>query len=338
MLPNLQRILVRATNWVGDAVMSLPALRAIRTHYPQAHISVLALDWVADLYGRESFADEVIPYTARRGAGDWSGKWRLACDLRRRKFDGAILLQNAFEAALVVWMAGIPIRAGYARDGRGMLLTHGVAVPRKGSIPRHQSFYYLEMLRQLGVVDRLPEEAFIRLEGVQAKHDAANPVIGVSPGAAYGSAKRWLPERFAAAAVSIAKQRGCAVALFGAESEREICDMVARDVEKAGVEAVNFAGRTSLREFIEQTASCALMLTNDSGAMHIASALGVPTVTVFGATDHIATGPTGPLARIIREPIDCSPCLKRECPLGHHRCMELISSDRVAATALELLK
>lgn len=341
-------ILIRATNWVGDAVMSLPALRAIRDRYPKARISVLALDWVAGLYGREPFADEVIAYPARRGARDLRAKQRLARELRNRKFDCAILLQNAFEAALFVKAAGIPIRAGYDRDGRRLLLTHAVVVPRKDEIPRHESYYYLELLRRLGIIDSLPPEVIIRLDGAAAaravgresviRHGLGESVIGVSPGAAYGNAKRWLPERFAEAACIVARETGSSVALFGSSGERELCESVAHDIRSRGAACVNFAGKTTLAEFIEMTAACRLMLTNDSGAMHIASATGIPTVTVFGATDDIGTGPTGPLARVVREPIECSPCLKRECPLGHHQCMKLVTAGRVAQTALDLLK
>lgn len=343
----MSRVLVRATNWVGDAVMSLPALRAIREYMPDAHIAVLALDWVADLYGREPFCDEVIPYTARRGARDFAGKWKLASELRQRNFQGVILLQNAFEAALIAWLARIPVRIGYARDGRGPLLTHAVAVPSKGSIPRHESFYYLELLRRVGIVDRLPDEALIRLDGAAEarkagyvelrNHGFPGPVIGVSPGAAYGNAKRWLPERFAEAAAGIAKARGASIALFGARSERPLCDVVAGHLQSTGIAHRNLAGETTLKQFIEMSAACILALTNDSGAMHISSALGVPTVTIFGATDHIATGPTGPLARIVREPVECSPCLLRECPIDH-RCMTRIDSGRVADTALALIE
>jgi len=343
----MNRLLVRATNWVGDAVMSLPALRAIREYMPHAHIAVLALDWVADLYGREPFCDEVIPYSARRGARDASGKWALASQLRDRQFDGAILLQNAFEAALIVWLARIPIRIGYARDGRGLLLTHAVPRPAKGTIPPHESFYYLELLRRAGMVDRLPDEALIRLDGAEAARTAGilelqnqgfdGPVIAVSPGAAYGNAKRWLPDRFAEAAAAVAKAKGASIALFGARSERPLCEIVASHLRDSGIEHRNLAGETSLKQFIEMTAASLLALTNDSGAMHIASALGVPTVTIFGATDHIATGPTGPLARIVREPVECSPCLLRECPIDH-RCMTRIPADRVADVALDLLK
>lgn len=327
--------------------MGLPALRAIRTRFPDAHISVLALPWVADLYGREPFCDEVIPYTATRGARDWQGKWQLAQDLRARQFDAAILLQNAFEAAFITWLAGIPIRLGYNRDGRGFLLTHGIPVPDKGEIPAHESFYYLELLRRAGLLDKLPPEALIRLEGAAAAREAGlallhdkgihGPVIGVSPGAAYGTAKRWLPERFAEAATLIAKEHNATVILFGAKDERPLCEIVHSYLQSFATPAHNFAGETTLREFVEMTAACLLSLTNDSGAMHISSALGVPTVTVFGATDHIATGPTGPLARVVREPVFCSPCLLRECPIDH-RCMTEVPAARVARTALDLLQ
>ncbi len=327
--------------------MSLPALRAIRERFPEAHIAVLALNWVADLYGREPFADEVIAYPSGRGRHDFGAKKRLAGELRKRGFDMAILLQNAFEAALFVRAAGIPMRVGYARDGRGPLLTHGIAVPRKGEIPRHESFYYLELLRRAGWIEALPAEALIRLQGAAAAKQAGlaalrargwKQVVGASPGAAYGTAKRWLPERFAASSAKVAGELGANVMLFGSAGERELCEVVARDLRHRGVECANMAGETSLRQFIDLAAACRVMLTNDSGAMHIASALGVPTVAVFGATDDIATGPTGPLARVIREPMECSPCLKRECPLVHHRCMKRVDADRVARVALELLK
>ncbi|MBL8174430.1 MAG: lipopolysaccharide heptosyltransferase II [Bryobacterales bacterium] len=327
--------------------MSLPALRAIRERFPEAHIAVLALPWVADLYGREPFCDEVIAYTATRGARDWQGKWQLAQELKGRQFEAAILLQNAFEAALIAWLAGIPIRIGYDRDGRGLLLTHRIARPHKGEIPAHESFYYLELLRRAGLAGTLPGEAFIRLEGAGAAREAGlallhgrgihGAVIGVSPGAAYGTAKRWLPERFAEAAAMVAKARKATVVLFGAKDERPLCEIVLSYLKSFSVEARNLAGETTLREFVEMTAACEVSLTNDSGAMHISSALGVPTVTVFGATDHVATGPTGPVAKIVREPVFCSPCLLRECPIDH-RCMTEVSAARVAETALNLLE
>jgi heptosyltransferase-2 len=328
------RIVVRATNWVGDAVMSLPALAAVRARFPRAHIAVLARPWVEGLYRQEPFADEIIPYQPAKGLAGVRDRWAAAQRLRTGRFDCAVLLQNAFDAALVTAMAGIPRRIGYARDGRSALLTDAVAVPRPGEIPPHESFYYLEMLRRVGWVDALPSEPLIRLSVPRCE---TRPLVGVSPGAAFGSAKRWIPQRFAAAAAQVAVELRAEISLFGSAAERDLCEEVRIEIERLGSRAVNHAGRTTLDQFIHMAAACSVFLTNDSGAMHIASALGVPSVTVFGATNHITTGPTGPLARIVREPFDCAPCMLRECPIDH-RCMTAVSAEKVAETALKLLQ
>jgi heptosyltransferase II len=159
-------------------------------------------------------------------------------------------------------------------------------------------------------------------------------IVGISPGAAYGTAKRWLPERFAEAATTVARELGASVAIFGSKDERAWCAAIAAAIP---VPVHNFAGETTLAEYIDLAAACRVYLTNDSGGMHVASALGVPTVAIFGATDDTTTGPTGPLARVVREPVECSPCLKRECPIDH-RCMTRVSADRVAKVALDLVK
>jgi heptosyltransferase-2 len=336
---SISRICIRATNWLGDAVMSLPAIRSIREIFPHAHIALVARPWVADLYSRERSVNRIIPYTAQKGIAE---KRAFAAQLRREHFDAAILLQNAFDAAFLTWMAGIPARIGYNRDARGLLLTQAVAVPETGDIPRHERFYYLELLRRAGLMERFPESDAIRLEGVEEARSAGSvhlsrlgvegSVIGVSPGAAYGNAKRWLPERFAAVAEGLAP---AAVLLFGSAGERPLCETVAEPLRRAGREVRNLAGETTLREFIDLASICRLFLTNDSGAMHVASALGVPTVAVFGATDDTTTGPTGALARVVREHAECSPCLLRECPIDH-RCMTAVTVERTAAAAQEL--
>jgi heptosyltransferase II len=343
----LRRILVRATNWIGDAVMCLPALQALRANYPAAHIAILAQPWVADLYTRESFCDELIAYPSGRGLREIHAKRRLASALHHKNFDASLLLQNSFEAAAFVRAARIPVRIGYRRDGRGLLLTHALDLPAAGSIPPHQSFYYLELLRRYGLKVNLPAEPAIRLEASeqarsagQAKLAALNidtAPIGVSPGAAFGSAKRWTTSGFAQAATILARQRNTGIMLFGSGAESQLCEEAAALLKPAGVAVQNMAGRTSLREFIDLAAACQAFLTNDSGAMHIAVALGVPSVTIFGATDHIATGPSGPVARIVRESVECSPCHLRECPIDH-RCMTRVSPERVVAAALEVLK
>jgi heptosyltransferase-2 len=331
----VHRILIRATNWVGDAVMSLPAIRVIRERFPAAHIAVLARPWVADLYAREPAIDRVIRYEI--------GRWPTARMLSRDGFDTAILLPNSFDAALLAWLARIPQRIGYRRDGRGLLLTDAIPVPKTGETPRHERYYYLELLRRAGIIDAIPNVDTVRLGGADAAGAAGarrlrdvgltGDVIGVSPGAAYGNAKRWLPERFAETAVRL----GNHIALFGSAGERALCDTVGVLASDSGARVYNFAGETTLAQFIELAAACRLFVSNDSGAMHIASALGVPTVTVFGSTDHTTTGPTGPLARIVREPVECSPCLLRECPIDH-RCMTRVTVERVVQTAQELRK
>jgi len=336
---DFSNILIRATNWVGDAVMSLASLRAVRVRFPSARITILAKATVADLYTIERVSDEIIIY-------DSKSRWGLIRELRALRFDCAILLQNAFEAALIAWMAGIPNRIGYDHDGRGFLLTHAVAVPKRGEIPRHQRFYYLELLHRAGLIEVAANRAATGRERhhngpgdnkdlvAQASARERTKIIGVSPGAAYGGAKRWLPERFAEAAAKLARVRGASIALFGSPGERALCEQVEKLL--AGHNVTNHAGQTTLAQFIELAAQCEVFLTNDSGAMHIASALGVPTVAIFGATDDAATGPTGPKARVVRETVECSPCLLRECPIDH-RCMTRVSADRVVKEALALL-
>lgn len=336
------KILVRATNWVGDAVLSLPALRAIRERNPLAHIAVLARPWVAGLYSRERICDEhvVAPRT-------WSGRLRLARVLRKRRFDVVILLPNSFEAALVARLAGIRERIGYDRDGRGILLSAAIPPPKPGDIPRHESFYYLELLRRAGIIPELPAAAPILLEGVEEARRKGRerleamgfrqPVVGISPGAENSRAKQWPPERFVEAARLLAEPLGAAVALFGSPAEQRLGRAVAEQIRRNGGRVLNLAGETTLEQFVEMAAACRVFLSNDSGAMHVASALGVPTVAVFGPTDSVATAPAGPLVRIVRQQVDCSPCMLRDCPIDH-RCMTAVSAEQVAQAALELVK
>jgi heptosyltransferase-2 len=331
------KILVRATNWLGDAVMSLPAIRALRTRFPEARITVLARPWVAALYEGERSIDIVMPLAAAPGPRDWEAKRKLGSQLRREKFDLAVLLPNSFESAAIVWLTRARRRIGYARDGRSALLTDAIKVPQPGEIPRHERYYYLELLRRAGLIEAIPEVNEILLDGLGqsrkrgealfADRGIALPVVGVNPGAAYGTAKRWLPDRFAAAARELASRNRASIAVFGSTGERELC---AEAASASG--GHNLAGATTLREFIDMSAACRLVLANDSGAMHIAAAVGVPCVTVFGPTDETATGPTGPTARIIREPVDCAPCRLRECPIDH-RCMTRVSVEQVVSAA-----
>jgi heptosyltransferase-2 len=300
----------------------------------------VARPWVADLYARERSINQIIPYPAKT----FAEKREFARRLRSGRYDAAILLPNSFDSALIMWMAGIPERIGYKRDARGMLLTRAIPIPEPGDIPRHERFYYLELLRRAGLLEKFPNTEPIELDGLPTAREAgaaklteigiARPVVGLSPGAAYGNAKRWLPERFAEAAARVASERGATVLVFGSAAERALCQQVAEAIP-AALGTRNLAGETTLREFIDLAAACSLFLTNDSGAMHIASALGVPVAAVFGATDDTTTGPSGRHWRIIREHAECSPCLLRDCPIDH-RCMTRVTIEKVAAAALEL--
>lgn len=338
------RILVRTTNWLGDAVMSISALREIRRVYPDSEITLLTRSWLADLYAREDFCDVILPYEKDGRHSGVVGRWKLWKELERGQYDQAILLQNAFEAALMSWLSRIPRRIGYARDGRGLLLTDPIPVPTVSEIPAHESFYYLELLRRSGLIDKFPtrissqlsDTATLRMNG-QAEWRLRNineeRWIGVSPGAAFGGAKRWLPERFAESASQLSSELDAGIAIFGSSSEVVLAGRVAALV---GPRARNLAGKTTLAEYINLAATCSVYLTNDSGSMHVAAALGIPTVAVFGATNDATTGPMSESARVVRHDVDCSPCLLRECPIDHP-CMKGVKGDVVVQQALELL-
>ena len=341
----MQRLLVRATNWVGDAVMSIPALREIRRAHAGWQITILALPWVAGLYEGEGFCDDVLIYRRDGDHGGIRGRERLARALRTRRFDRAILLQNAFDSAWLAWRARIPERIGYDRDGRRLLLTDSVPVPVSGDIPKHQRFYYLELLRRARLIERMPSDTAARLDRTaelrrkgaaqwERRGMPPGPWIGVSPGAAFGSAKRWPAERFAGAAADLAGELGTGVAVFGSATE---APLAAEVTARVGKPAVCLAGQTSLAEYLELASTCRLYLTNDSGSMHVAAALRVPTVAVFGATDANATGPAAPWARIVRHAVECSPCMLRECPVEGHPCMTGVESNMVVSEARSLL-
>jgi len=334
----VNRILIRGANWLGDAVMTLPAIRAVRERFPSAHIAVLARPWVAGLYARESAVNEVV----KEGAS-WRARVRAAGALRRRRFDAAILLTNSFSTALAARIAGFPRRIGYDRDGRGVLLTDAIAVP--GPV-EHETIYYLELLRRAGFIGAAADPRPVLLDGIEGARAEgerllgmlaiSTPVIGVSPGAQNSRAKQWPPARFADAAEAIARARDWTVVLFGSAGERPLCVAIASELRRRGVAVMSLAGETTLDSFVNLAAACRAFLTNDSGAMHVASALGVPTAAVFGPTDWRATAPAGPRACIIREPVECAPCMLRDCPTDH-RCMLGVTPERVARAVAELV-
>jgi len=330
----LDKILIRGTNWVGDAVLTLPAIVSVRAAYPKARISILAKPLVADIYKLFAPADEVIIYKEHFDH-PW-GVFRLARLLGKKKFDAAILLQNAIEAAIIAFVARIPVRAGYNSDGRGIFLTHSIRRTRTAR-QIHQGDYYLEMVKALGCA---PVGKEMHLQAKINRVTARNVleefvpgekrrIIGIAPGAIYGPAKRWFPERFAAVADELCKDKNCRVILLGGKDDREAAEKVC---SSAKAKLINLAGKTTLREAVYLISQCSLFIGNDSGLMHIAGALNIPTVAIFGSTNPATTSPIGERIAVVCKKVSCSPCLKETCP-SDFRCMNLISVNDVLSAA-----
>jgi heptosyltransferase-2 len=337
------KTLVRAPNWVGDAVMAIPALEAIRSCRPGAEIVILARPAAAETYRDQPFADRFIEFDYQGRHRGWLGRARLIDELRREKFTVAILLQNAFEAAWLAWRARIPERVGYARDGRGALLTKAIQVPTAGEIPRHESHYYLELLHRAGWIESRGDVEPIRLrvsdsarEATEAKLSAAGSRRGawrcaIAPGASYGAAKCWLPERFAGLADRLISECGADVILFGTSGEKEIAERICSVMKGR---AISLVGQTTMRDLPALLSACSVFVGNDSGAMHVAAAVGLPVVGIFGPTDSVATRPVTRDLTVIREPVSCSPCFLRRCPVDH-RCMARIEVGSVFSAVLQ---
>ncbi len=339
--PELVRaVLVRATNWVGDALLSTPAVAAVRRAFPAAHVVVLARPPVREVFAGSPDVDEVILAPARSFGRGGAESLALVHRLRQRAFDLAVLLPNAFEAALVAWLARIPHRVGYATDGRGPLLT--VAVRRRAvlrGLP--QVKYYLGLTDALGwpragerprmpVGETAEAEAAALLDGTAADR----PRVALNPGSTYGTAKRWAAERYAALADALREREGVGIVLVGAPGDREASQAV-REAMRGP--ALDLTGRTGLQTLAACLRRMACLVTNDTGGMHVAAAVGTPVVAIFGPTDPRTTAPVGVEHRLVRHPVSCSPCLLRECPIDH-RCMTGISVARVAGEVRALLR
>ena len=333
----IHRVLVRAPNWVGDAVMSLPALEALKENLPRSTVAVLAKPWVIPLLESHPSVDRAIPYE-KRGAypGALGDMLRTASEMKSLGFDLAVLFPNSFESALLAWLARIPYRLGYGTDGRGLLLSHAVPMSRKRMRNHaiHQVEYYLGILEgvewkaeskdpRLFLSDAVIGSArsLLRTQGVRD----TDYLLGLSPGAAFGPAKRWSAEGFAKVADLASEKWGARVVILGSGSEREIGEEV---IGRMKHPALNLCGRTGLGQAVAIIGQCHGFVTNDSGLMHVAAALNVPTVAVFGSTNPVATGPRSPRAKVVRNPVSCSPCLKAECADGY-RCLVSIQPSQV---------
>jgi heptosyltransferase-2 len=330
----VRQILVRSPNWVGDAIMSLPVLAGLHRLFPLAQVRVLAARRVAPLFAALPGVAEVIRYPSGRG------KWQVLWELRGR-FDLSLALPNSLESALGLWLVGVPYRLGYNTDARRPFLNLAISGRRKLA-GLHTVFYFLGLLSAFGEVAAftpplLNLEAGEVLGGAEALAAASlpgkGPWVGLSPGAAYGPAKRWPPERFAALGGELQRDLGARLVLLGGLEERPVADQVKEHLPGPVLDLV---GRTDLRQALGVLSRLRLLITNDSGLMHAGAALGIPLVALFGSTDPQATGPFTSRATVLHHPLDCSPCFKRTCDLGY-TCLTAISVAEAKQAAVRWL-
>jgi heptosyltransferase-2 len=341
----IERIIVRGTNWVGDAVMTIPALRQLRRLFPEAHITLATRAWAEGLFADADYLDELQVHESAglRSVVSQVRQWR------RGNFDLAILLPNSLETALVASLARVPLRIGYATDGRQKLLTHPLALPEwRGT--KHEVFYYLKIVAELewltnqeqSFLETQPDGSlpvsdarksvarnFLRSRGI----DETGRLVALCPGSINSRAKRWPAERYAALADRMIDELGAEVVLVGSNAEAEVSLEVSRRMRN---EPVTLTGQTNLAELVAVLSLVDLLVTNDTGPAHLASALERPTLVIFGPTNPLTTRPFSPFGEIVREPPDCAPCMLRDCPIDH-RCMTAITPAAVFERARELL-
>jgi heptosyltransferase II len=334
--PPPSRILVKEVNWLGDLVMSLPALHAIRRTWPRAHLAVLVKKELASFFDGARWLDEVIAYGVGRGLSGFFDRRRIVGEIRSRRFDLGVLFPNSFESALWLTMAGVRRRAGFVADARGAMLTHK-ATPSADANAGHQSNYWMSMVRATGVADGRADDFSLDVhpphrermrEWLEANRKRPRaPIFAIAPAAAYGPAKEWPAENYGTLIDLLARRDDAEVVLVGAPAERAKCEEVAA-ASRSG--AIVSAGHTNIGELIALLSLCDGFIGNDSGCMHLAGALGIPTVAIFGSTNPARTGPMGRKTRVIYRKLECSPCLARTCRFGHYNCLTQIEPAELA--------
>lgn len=332
------KIVVRAPNWVGDSVLVLPAMETIIRNYPESEVWVAAQPWIKDLFPMSGMFAGTLSLPEQKGLKNLQ---HAARSLREARFDLGILFTNSFASALVFYLAKIPQRWGYKKDGRGLLLTKGISMGSEET-PVHQTRYYLDLLRGLGMKEfqeeySLPvdqKEKVLTEEWLESQNiPIQRPFIIINPGAYYGSAKRWPAERYAELASLLQNRMRAQVLIVGSSGETPLAEAIAsRMSERPHV----LAGKTSLPRLAALLSFADLFVTNDSGPMHLANVLKVPLVALFGPTEPARTGPIQQPAMVIHKGAPCWPCLYRQCPFDH-RCMMDISPGEVLQACQKLL-
>lgn len=333
-------ILVRMPNWLGDAVMATPILADVRARWPDATITAMCQGGVGSLLIGNPYIDEIFTFSRPNEFLRRQEKRGLIERIRQGKYDLGILLPNSFSSAWLLWRGWVKRRIGFASDWRSLLLTKAISFPEERG-KEHLVRTYKRLLEPLGIPisETMPELFVTKEEQLAAdqlldQHDVpkGSKIVGINPGAAYGSAKCWLPERFRSVIEKLLEDPNIYVVCFG---DQEGASLVRAICEGLPSRVVDLAGGTSLRELISLIQKCTVFLTNDSGPMHIAAALKTPLVALFGSTNEIATGPYNH-GDVIHKHVDCSPCYKRTCPIDF-RCMKRIEIDEVYQALLHYL-
>ena len=344
-----KKILVRATNWIGDAIMLTPAVTMLREHLPDAHITVCARSWVLPVFSENPYIDAILPAESAGGPAGIRGIAETVGMLRRENFDLSVIFPNSFSSALTAWLSGIPERTGYAADMRGIFLTRPLPVPAwKGT--RHEVFYYCNIISSFfGTGEIEKPELLLRINPAAEKwteefcHEhhirPGDILIGFNPGAAFGPAKCWPVESFQKLgkmffSADLPSTRKVWVVVLGTEKERDTGEKICSVL---GENAINLCGRTDLSQVMAVIDRLDLLVTNDSGLMHVGAALSTPLVALFGSTNPQTTGPWSSRSRIVQNRVECAPCLKRSCP-SDFRCMKGITPEMVFEAGMEQLE
>ena len=338
-----KKILIRSPNWLGDAIMTTPVIHSLKNHFPKSKISVLAKPGVASLFEASPDVDQVIIYRKPGIHQGIPGKWRLSRELKKFSFDSAIIFPHSFESALISYLSRIPVRIGYATEGRGFLLSDRPDLSRRRK-QEHQVPFFFHLLEPLGILENpsekknplcltIPDSARIqakaRLKELSIESD--NFLIALAPGAMYGPAKCWPMDRFEEIAKGLKKEMGAQIIVLGTKQD-------ALSGRSLGNETFhNLLGETSLTEALALLQQCKLMICNDSGLMHAASAMNIPLIALFGPTNLDRTGPWGGVSRIVKKEFPCSPCTSKVCKKSP-TCMEAITVDEVIENAVSLAK
>ena len=341
------KIVVRGTNWIGDSVMSIPALRALRQVFPDAEITLHTRSWAEDIFRDADFIDHLITYD--RPQSSFAEVRSQARILRENEFDVAVIFPNSFASALTARLARIPKRIGFSKESRKILLTDAIDIPAWKS-ERHEAFYYLKLIEELEsrvlgtslassirpsisltISDERKDAArkFLEDRGV----DLSKPLVALGAGSTNSMAKRWPAERYAELADRLS-ETGANIFLVGGPDDSDAGESI---VAKANSGVLNLIGKTSLGDAAAVLGVCGLMISNDMGLAHLAPAVGTRTLVLFGPTNPVTTRPPSHLAEVVRVDVECSPCMLRECPIDH-RCMARITVDQVFESAVKALK